>query len=476
MYTGGDFMKPFFLITLSLICCLLCSTLPASQAANRAAYYVAPGGDDAWPGTVTQPWGTLAHAIDQLGAGDVLYVRGGIHTVVGDGIYIDPYPEGTPTARVTITAFPGESPRIECATDDDESCLVVGGDHVVINGLEIANARRTGLTVWEASHVHLTNNTIHHTQRGGIWVGGSDWGTVSDIVIEGNTIYRTCQINNPPPPGSGGGWPAAIGSSYVEGLVVRDNLVYENFGEGIAFTIVNNGLAAGNVLHDNYSLNMYMDNATNSRFEGNLTYTTYDEDFYRFGEPSTNIQMANEDIYDTSNPINNNTVINNILIGGRYGFHYGNYLAGGGLKNVTIANNTIYNAAWAAIAIDDDAGHENSLVVNNLIYQLDGNPLVVQPSTDAVSFRHNLWYGGDPGDAVGPGDVVGNPHLAQPGGILPEDYWLMPHSPARDAGDAALLALAPLDFFGVSRPQSGGMDIGAHEVPGRGFFLPCITR
>jgi parallel beta-helix repeat protein len=344
-----------------------------------------------------------------------------------------------------------------------------------IEGLEIKNATRTGLTIWEASHIKILNNTIHHTQKGGIWIGGETWGEVDDILIEGNTIYQTCQINNPPPlSGQGGGWPGALGSSYVTNITIRDNHVYENFGEGIAFTLVDSGLAENNTVHDNYSVNMYMDNTTNSIFRNNFTYTTYLSDFYRFGEPATNMQMANEGIYDSTNPLDQNQLINNIMMGGRYGFHYGNYENGGGLKNTLIANNTLYHSAWALIKIDEDAGHTNSTIANNIFYQAGSAPVVDFTATDDVQFHHNLWYGGESGDAAGVGDIHADPLLIQAGGTAPEAYHIQNASPAKNAGDNSLLPWVGIDFSGLSRPQGEIMDIGAFEVSDLLFFITLI--
>jgi len=40
---------------------------------------------------------------------------------------------------------------------------------------------------------------------------------------------------------------------------------------------------------------------------------------------------------------------------------------------------------------------------------------------------------------------------------------LLPGSPATDAG--LTLALVPNDYYGTSRPQGNGYDIGAYELP-----------
>jgi hypothetical protein len=72
--------------------------------APAVEYFVAPGGDDADPGTESQPFATLTHAIDQLADGDILTLRGGEYRLVdedGPG-FID-------VPGITIQGHPGEA-------------------------------------------------------------------------------------------------------------------------------------------------------------------------------------------------------------------------------------------------------------------------------------------------------------------------------------------------------------------------------
>ncbi len=43
------------------------------------AYFVAPTGNDANPGTIDQPWKTIQKAADTLTAGSIVYIRSGIY-------------------------------------------------------------------------------------------------------------------------------------------------------------------------------------------------------------------------------------------------------------------------------------------------------------------------------------------------------------------------------------------------------------
>ena len=48
-----------------------------NAVAASAIYYVTPDGDDANPGTESQPWRTIQKAADTLVAGDTVYIRAG---------------------------------------------------------------------------------------------------------------------------------------------------------------------------------------------------------------------------------------------------------------------------------------------------------------------------------------------------------------------------------------------------------------
>jgi len=81
----------------------LVSLAAASHAAT--SYYVSPSGNDAWPGTQTQPFATIQFAAGRLMAGDTLYVGSGEYheTVVLQS-------SGTAAAPITIRAAPREYP------------------------------------------------------------------------------------------------------------------------------------------------------------------------------------------------------------------------------------------------------------------------------------------------------------------------------------------------------------------------------
>ena len=86
------------------------SSLPATQHA-ATSYYVSPSGNDAWPGTQTQPFLTIQFAVNKLMAGDTLFIRAGdYHETVALGS------SGTAAAPITIQAAPREHPTLIGAT------------------------------------------------------------------------------------------------------------------------------------------------------------------------------------------------------------------------------------------------------------------------------------------------------------------------------------------------------------------------
>ncbi len=445
------------LLCFSLAALLLLAGPPPAGLAARA-YYVAPDGDDDHAGTFSQPFATLRHAATRVKPGDMVYVRGGTYPITTP-LWLEPV--GAPEARIVFQAYPGEKPILECGgTPADKSCVTISGRYLDFAGFEIRNARRTGLTVWGGAHLRLFHNVIHGSERGGIYVGYDETGPMTDIWINGNVVYNNCQVNNPPSPDAEGGWPSAIGVVRATRVSLTNNRVYENYGEGIILGRLEDGLAANNVVYDNYSVEMYLDGVTRVTYQNNFIYNTGQPAFFRFGQPATGIQLANE-AHAESNPLDSIRILNNIVVGGRYGFYYGSYQEGGGLRRTLVANNTFYGGETAQLKIDADDGHRDTLFTHNVFYQAGGRPLLLFDGSPEISFHHNSWYGGSAGAGAGPGDVTADPRLVNPGGLEPGSYRFRPDSPLLDAGRPLDLAY---DFWGQPRPAGNGYDLGAYEL------------
>ncbi|MEU7867275.1 RICIN domain-containing protein [Dactylosporangium sp. NPDC049140] len=87
-----------------------------AAAATQAAYYVAPDGNDANPGTLAAPFRTVQHARDVVRTinanmtGDIyVYLRGGNFQVTGT-IEFTPNDSGTNGYRIIYAAYPNETP------------------------------------------------------------------------------------------------------------------------------------------------------------------------------------------------------------------------------------------------------------------------------------------------------------------------------------------------------------------------------
>lgn len=115
---------------------------------SAATYYVAPNGNNNNPGTITQPWATWQKGFSSLSAGDILYIRGGTYTGMygpGHGVYISGR-DGTSTNKITVSAYPGEVPVLDCSSLSASAgvnygILMSGCDNWHIKGLTVKNVR-----------------------------------------------------------------------------------------------------------------------------------------------------------------------------------------------------------------------------------------------------------------------------------------------------------------------------------------------
>ncbi|MDQ3283431.1 MAG: right-handed parallel beta-helix repeat-containing protein [Acidobacteriota bacterium] len=429
------------------------ATVLFAGTASARDLYVATSGNDASDGSLAAPFATIKKASSVALPGDVVNVRGGVYYGTGAGIMA----KGTATARITFQSYPGETAIIDGTGTAAATDLfnLYKAEYVDVAGFEIRNSTRIGLNIYACKNIHARNNHIHHNVRNAVYVGASTVGISADIYIENNDVHDNA-LENQNLTMVDGGWAGAVTLSQTTRGAITGNRVYRNYGEGMGSGMSSNVTISGNEISDNYSGYIYIDNGQNMTVSKNLLYNTGDTRFYRLGKPAPGIGIANEFV-SSPMPSSDITITNNIVINCRWGFYYGKFEAGGGLKNVTVANNTFYKATDALVNIELD-NHTNSFVKNNVFYQVGNGVATVAGA--GVTFASNLWYGGAPtGIAASATDSYGDPRFVNGGGFRAGDYKITTGSAASARGADLTVST---DYFGNSRTLP--LDLGAHQL------------
>jgi hypothetical protein len=361
-----------------------------SNLCQAAVIYVSNTGSDSSlnPYNINTPIYSINKASNIAVPGDVIKLRG---TGVGP-----PYKyawqqyfsaSGTSTQRITIESYNGEWAVLDGSNQSDTGpVLGIAGSYVTVRNLQIQYAKQQGLTIWNSKHNLVSGCNINNSQLAGIFIGGNDLVSASDNTIDNCRVWNNCRMNQART--LTGGWPAGISSMRAANTTVINCEVFQNWGEGIGYPMTNGGAIDNNDVHDNFSVNIYLDNTTNVEVTGNTVINQNKTFMYRNGNPATGIQMANEAV-NIPNPCNNNIIFDNIIGGGLRGIAYGNYQNGGGILNTIISFNTVSDSWYKAAEIQSGTHTGSALHDNTFIAGTGTNATVVQGT--GVSVYSNTY-------------------------------------------------------------------------------------
>jgi parallel beta-helix repeat protein len=428
-----------------------------ASSAGAATYYVDDAGSNSNPGTLASPFRTITYGLTFIdGQDDVLYVRGGTYN---ERVVIWDKHGAADDHEIWIVGYNSENPVIDGTGIGDHSAVSIDeSSYVYFSGFTVQNSPSTGILVWDADHINVEWNTVQHSIKAGIHAGTDTIGNTHDIVFKGNVVTDNVRSNIPA--NNATTWMQAMSAYQASNVVMTENWVYENYGEGIDCIVSDNCTITKNNIFDNFGANIYFDNAQYSLADGNFIYNSGNTEYYRGGSPSPGIAVANE-YYDVQNPVTDLTITNNIVLWTNSAFVYWNSQYGGGMHNTLVANNVFYHSDSSSlrlIYIEDDS-HSGNTIDNNIFYQRTGVGYAWAP-TSGITWRTNNWYGGTSNTQIsGTGDVLSDPLLVSAGGWDAIDYMLTSSSPLKTAGTTE--SAVTIDHFGNSRTAS--YSIGAHE-------------
>lgn len=215
---------------------ILASAFLPTVAAHTATYYVATTGSNSNPGTQSNPWKTVAHAVNTMVAGDTTYVRGGVYN---EGL-IRFKKSGTAAAPIKLLNYPGESPIIDFRDKTAFHRILVShasGTNVAmgwitIQGFEIRNGY-DGIKFYNLHDSVIQLNWIHDSLTNGIFGGGGHHNIFDRNIINHNGNFTECARTGLPTPCKSQHGIYAHGDAYT----IINNLIYDN----IAFGIQQNG-------------------------------------------------------------------------------------------------------------------------------------------------------------------------------------------------------------------------------------------
>ena len=146
-----------------------------SLKAGALTYYIAPNGSDAANGDITHPFFTLNKAWTVVGAGDIVYMRGGTYRYTTQQVLRNK--NGTSGNMINLWAYPGEIPVITKGTgytyntDYGYGCYL-SGDYIYLKGLDISGFTQETPEVWSGikmeniNHCIIEQLNVHHNGHG----------------------------------------------------------------------------------------------------------------------------------------------------------------------------------------------------------------------------------------------------------------------------------------------------------------------
>ena len=429
---------------------LLAVFLVAAMACGAWAttYYVSTSGNDGWPGTQSQPWATLQHAVATIANGDTILVMPG--TYAGCRIEISgasgaPKTLAVQTSGTVLLNALGPVNRHNRILEIENYDAAV--NYWVIDGLEVDGGNTIGgidarsIDTQMNSNITIQNCVVHEAKNGTSVCTGIFSAFTNLALIQYNTSYSNaehgCYTNN----------------SCDDG-VVRCNTFYSNASLGHHMngdkSMGGDGQMTGWLIERNKSYS----NGSNG-FDGDGVSSSVWKNNLAYDNVSKGIHLTQVD--GTSNPANDK-FLNNTLVCPTTGFFPLNFIKGRskvGGNNNTIKNNILYHyntgstmrgglmyvSTWEP-TLDSDYNLLNRVSLNDNKIKLTlaqwqaqyGQDLHSVPCTDPAV----IWVSPDT-----------------------KNFHLKPGSPAANSGTT--LSEVTNDFDGESRPQGTAYDMGCFE-------------
>jgi hypothetical protein len=309
------------LIIAGVIIGLLVSTLVF--VFPRAGHiYVSASGRDSGTCTRFLPCRTFKKALALAHPGETIHIQMGTYQ---ESLIVST--SGMPGSPLTIIGEGAVLPAVS-----------VSGDYVTISGVEVEGAISHGILV-SGKHVIIENSSVHHsvTENGsGICDGSGSWGSGLKVALGG------------------------------EDIILRNNSVYENCGEGIAVTSGVNVRVENNIVKDNYSVNIYIDNSPFSVVRDNHVMCT--GIYLRDERRPTGIAIAEESYEGWGAQRHDTSIVHNIVDGCYDGISSWDPEMPEGMEiNLLVSDNTIINGTHHSISLEWK--NQNVLIENNSIYE-----------------------------------------------------------------------------------------------------------
>nr|MBC8248539.1 right-handed parallel beta-helix repeat-containing protein [Anaerolineales bacterium] len=445
--------------------------VPHTAAEN--VYYVSPDGDDANPGSFDQPWRTIQHAVDSVGPGDTIWVRGGTYN---EGVVVAT--SGLPGLPITLIGYPGEVAILDGSGLEQRDGIDIGGadywtfQDLVIQDYILEGERGFGLVsryhsqgiILQNLEFSLVGTPIKFNQGGEDVViedvyghdydyAGFDCGP--DGPCRGFTL-RGVTIRGP----GEGNDTSADGFAVEQGIaiLIEDCIAEGHAGDG--FDLKSDRTTLRRVIsRDNRGENIRL-GGSDSKLINSLSYDS----------GLTNLVLAEGGSY---------TVINN-TIANRTSDGYLATLGGYGTSTPTtiilynnifyndhpeMSGTTVYYPEGVILTADHNLYYnpygEDDVICADFVGRCFSSDEINDGTwyTETGNGQHSLY--GDPlfvpSTALRRGSGQGSGHR----NAANRDYHLTAYSPAIDTGTAE--GAPTVDLDGVSRPQGEGYDIGAYE-------------
>ncbi len=173
-----------------------------------ADYYVDPEGDDGNTGDFEHPWATWQHAVEQLGPGDTVYIRGGRYLPRNHPNALNVYhKDGTASQPICIFNYPGEAPELDCskkeAAKPSVGVNIVGSSHIIFRGLGFTGTIQSndgettvGCYLYDCNRVTFIETDSYGHQGSGFFLEGCDTITFQNCDAYGNYDLHSATPGN----------------------------------------------------------------------------------------------------------------------------------------------------------------------------------------------------------------------------------------------------------------------------------------